>query len=439
MAIAELHIAPARDTRATRDTGVDLVRAFCVLGVVVLHSLMVGVTVTEAGPIFANASDGAAWIIPLSWVFQVMPLFFVIGGFAGYTSYQRSQSRGGTPAAFASARIHRLLLPAVITVTVAAIALTALLAYGVSPEMVGIAGFRFSQPLWFLGVFLLCQVLLPALVKAHERAPWPTVSLIVAAAVAVDVVRHVTGIDGIGFANLAFVWLAAQQLGFFLADGTIPALARRTRKVIGLSAAGALVLAFVFGVYSPDLIANTNPPTTALLLVGLAHTMVVSLIRERLIGWSNHPIGRGLRQFVTPRAMTVYLWHMSVLLTMAGMSAVFAITTGIALPEPSSIEWWLTRPLWLTTALVLTATDAWALARIEARPAPQATRSCPRLVAASTIGIAAVVLLLVLGTTALTGFFAAVMMFVALRLARTRRGPASERAESESLSPSPLR
>jgi peptidoglycan/LPS O-acetylase OafA/YrhL len=420
MAIAEPRSSIT--TTAARDTGIDFVRALCVLGVVVLHSLMVGVTVSDSGPLFANASDGAAWIAPLSWVLQVMPLFFVIGGFAGYTSLRRAQQRGGTAKEFVAARIHRLVLPAVCTIGVVGVVLAILLAGGVPPEMVAIAGYRYGQPLWFLGVFLLCQALLPLFAAAHRRAPWITIMLLVAVAVGVDVLRNATGLDGLGFMNLAFVWLALQQLGFFFADGFIDALPRRTRIVIGLAAIAALVVTFVTGVYSPDLIANINPPTASLLLVGGAHTMMLSLMRGRLAVWSARPLPTRIRTFVTPRAMTIYLWHMPVLLAMAGASAVFAITTGIALPEPSSIGWWLTRPLWLATVFAVTALIALLLAGIESRRIPTPTRSTGRLLAASTIGTAAIVGLLVVGTTPLTATIAVVLLIASLRLSRPRHG-----------------
>ncbi|MES2865653.1 MAG: acyltransferase [Actinomycetota bacterium] len=419
MAIAEPR---SSSTRATRDTGIDLVRALCVLGVVLLHSMMVGVTVTDSGPLFANASDGSWWITPLSWVLQVMPLFFVIGGFAGYTSLRRAQQRGGTAKEFVAARIHRLVLPAVVTIGVVGIVLTVLLANGVPADLVAIAGYRYGQPLWFLGVFLLCQALLPLFAAAHRRAPWITITLIVAAAVAVDAVRNATGIDGVGFVNLAFVWLALQQLGFFFAEGRIDALTRRTRIVIGISAVAALVTTFLTGTYSPDLIANINPPTASLLLVGVAHTMLLSILRDRVASWSRLPLPSRFLTFVTPRAMTIYLWHMPVLLAMAGASAVFAMTTGIALPEPSSIEWWMTRPLWLVTVVALTAGIAFLLAGIEARRIPTPTRSAGRLVTASAVGTVAIVGLLVVGTTPVTASVAVVLLIASLRLARPARG-----------------
>lgn len=414
--------APQHEPSPRRDTGIDLVRALCVLGVVVVHAMMVGVTITDSGPLFFNASEGSAWITPFSWVMQVMPLFFVIGGFAGHTAFLRTSRRGGTGPDFVAARIHRLLLPAVVTISVVGIGLAALSLYGVPNELIAIAGYRFGQPLWFLGVFLLCQVLLPTLVTAHGRAPWLTIGLLTAASIAVDAVRIGTGIEIIGVLNLAFVWLTLQQLGFFLADGRIGSLTRRVRKIIGLAAVTGLVLSFAFGVHSPDLIANINPPTTALLLVGVAHTMLMSLMRDRLNVWSRGSVGSRIREFVTPRAMTIYLWHMPVLLAMAGISAVFAIVTGFVLPEPSSFEWFATRPLWLVVTFFLVAGVAWALAGIEARPAPTPTRATARLVTASAIGITAVIGLLVLGATPVTAAIAALMMITALRLSQVRRG-----------------
>ena len=47
---------------AGRDTAIDFLRAVCVAGVVLLHAIMVGVTVVDGSPVFANASEGSWWI-----------------------------------------------------------------------------------------------------------------------------------------------------------------------------------------------------------------------------------------------------------------------------------------------------------------------------------------------------------------------------------------
>lgn len=426
MAIVEAPPASSPHASAPRgrDTAIDFLRALCVTGVVLLHAIMVGVTVTDAGPVFENASDGTWWILPVSWALQVMPLFFVIGGFAGFLAHGRGRERGQTDAAFVAARIHRLLRPAVLVIGVAGVLLAALLVAGVPGHLVAIAGFRFAQPLWFLGVFLLCQALLPSLAAAHRRAPVAALGLLAGAAVLVDVVRAHTGADGLGFLNLAFVWLTLQQLGFFLADGTIDALSRRARVAAATTALAALIGAFVTGIYSPDLVANINPPTGALLLVGIVHLTLVSLFRARIARFSRRPIAARFSDFVNRRTMTIYLWHMPMLLAMAGAVALHALATGTVLPEPSSAAWWAGRPVWLLAALVLSALVAVALTRFENRPAPAATGSHRRLALATGTGVGVVALLLVVGTTPVTAGVAVLGLLTALRLARRSRQPA---------------
>ncbi len=408
-----------------RDAAIDLLRAICVTGVVLLHAIMVGVTVVDGGPVFANASEGAWWIIPVSWVLQVMPLFFVIGGFAGHVAYRRSQARGGTASDFIAARVHRLLRPALFAIAVIGVALAALSVAGVPGDIITTAGFRYSQPLWFLGVFLGCQALLPALSKAHARRPLVAVAALVSASIIVDVVRASSGLEGLGFFNLAFVWLALQQFGFFLADGTVDRLARATRAIVGTAALTALIAAFATGIYSPDLIANINPPTAALLLVGVVHLSAVSLLRDRIDALSRRPVAAAFGAFVNRRTMTIYLWHMPVLLAMAGFSAIASLVGGIALPEPGSVAWWGSRPIWLSVALSLTAAMAVSLARIETQPSPRSSDRTHRIVLAAVLGIASVVLLLVAGTTALTAAVAAGGMLLSLRIARRSHQTAS--------------
>lgn len=428
MAIVEAPPASAPHTASPqgRDPGIDVLRALCVTGVVLLHAIMVGVTVTDAGPVFENASDGTWWIVPVSWALQVMPLFFVIGGFAGFLAHARGRARGVTDTAFVAARIHRLLRPAVLAIAVAGALLATLVIAGVPGHLVATAGFRFAQPLWFLGVFLLCQALLPVLAAAHRRAPLATLMLLAASALLVDLVRGQSGIDGVGFLNLAFVWLTLQQLGFFLADGTIQSLSRRTRMLVAAAALLLLIGGFATGVYSPDLVANINPPTGALLLVGVVHLGLVSLLRDRLTLFSRRTAPAAFSAFVNRRTMTIYLWHMPVLLAMAGVTALVATATHTALPEPSSAAWWAGRPLWLVTALALSALVAVVLARVENRRPPRATASVRRLAVATVIGIAAIAMLLVTGTTVLTAVLAVAGLLSALRLARSSRHPARD-------------
>ena len=109
---------------ATRDPVIDLVRVLCVAVVVVGHMLMIGAAVRPGrGLVVERTLLETDWIGPVSWIAQIMPLFFVVGGFAGIGAWRRLEASGGTAADFIRTRILRLARPS--------IALFAALAVGV--------------------------------------------------------------------------------------------------------------------------------------------------------------------------------------------------------------------------------------------------------------------------------------------------------------------
>ncbi|GAA1489149.1 acyltransferase family protein [Brachybacterium sacelli] len=403
---------------ATRDTGIDLVRALCLLAILVLHGLQVSVTLGTSGPILEYATRGASWYPPLTWILQVMPVFFVIGGFAGLVAHRRSLARGGTSTGFVAGRVHRLLLPAVVTIGAVGLVLALLLGAGAPAELIGQVGMRYSEPLWFLGVFLACQALLPAQLALHERAPWALLAALATAAVGVDVLRSATGLDALGYANLAFVWLALQQLGFFLAEGRLDRLPVAVRSAAGVAAVAALVLAVATGAWSADLIAHMNPPTTALLLVGLAQTLLISLLRAPLVALSIRPRLAALTRFVTAHSMTIYLWNLPMLLLAAGVSAQLAMLGAGVLPAPPSLGWWTTRPAWLVVTVLLTAGAGWLLGGIERRRMPNTTGSSQHVLQAVLLALVAVLLILLAGATPVTAAVAVGLGMIALRRIR---------------------
>src|SRR5699024_10663408 len=186
-------------------------------------------------------------------------------------------------------RVHRLLVPALAPLAVFAVALTALAALGVPEELLREAGLRWREPLWFLAVFLGVQALLPRLLSIHDRAPWTSLLTLVRTAVLVDMTRAGTGSDAIVYANLAFVWLTLQQAGLLLADGQLERLPGPGRLAAAIASVAVLAIMVLAGVLSPDLIAHLNPPTTALLVLGAAQTMSLSLLRPRLISLARRP------------------------------------------------------------------------------------------------------------------------------------------------------
>lgn len=435
---------PVRSAPAPRDAAMDLVRAACLVVVVALHAFMAGITVTGGEIGVTNVVIGQAWFAPMSWIVQMMPLFFIVGGFAGITQWRRMRSRGDSPVTFVTGRLQRLAVPAIAAFGVIGAGLAIALVAGVSPDLVAELGFRMAQPMWFLGVYVGATALVPLLTWAHERAPWATLSAMVLGVVAVDAMRLSTGIEALGYLNLAFVWLAVQQLGFWWADGRVGALPRG-RLVAGL-VASLVTLAGLFasGAYSPDMYENLNPPTVCLVVLGAAQLFAFALAAPRLRRVAARPRVAAAVDAVGSRSMTIYLWHMPALVLFA------AILVGVGVPfaDPLSLGWWLTRPAWLigvgvATALLVLLTDRFERRRMPAPGASASTgagaaraaakaASAPvpvsgrRTALAVVLGMAGVVAVLVGGFTPLTAAIAVACLVVSLRLSRGR--PALRRA-----------
>lgn len=403
--------------RTARDTSIDLARAWCLVIVVGLHAFMVGVSVSSGAAQLENAMDGWSGFAALSWLVQVMPLFFVLGGFSSLTQWSRLRTTGVTAHSYVARRMQRLLPPAFAAIGVTAVALFALTLSGVPSEIVAIAGFRMGQVLWFLGVYLLCTAAVPLMVLLHRRAPRATVGGLAAIVVAVDAVRLVTEVQAIGFANLLFVWLLLQQFGFFLAEDRLPA---RRGSLLGgaLVALGALLALCVSGVYSPDLYENLNPPTVALVLLGTAQLFLFQLARPALRKAAGvGPVAAAMNA-VNARAMTIYSWHMLVLIGLAGL---LLVTVGEGLPEPLSAAWWITRPAWFVVVAIcvgvvvaLVGRREVAAARIRSELSPPAWRAVTAFVLASS----GVLLVLISGAAPAAWLAGAVLLLLSLRTAR---------------------
>ncbi|MFP3466384.1 acyltransferase family protein [Leifsonia sp. SIMBA_070] len=406
-----------------RDSAVDLVRAACLVVVVLLHGLMVGVSAGPSGLVLENALDRWSGLAALTWVAQVMPLFFVLGGFSGYGQWMRLREGGVGYGGYLRLRVQRLLAPAAAAVAATAVLLAALSLAGVPAEVVAVAGYRASQPLWFLAVYLLCAAALPPLVAAHRRAPVITVVALGGAVAAVDALRGATGVGALGFANLAFVWLLVQQLGFWIASGDRLPAGRRGRLLVAGAALSTLLIACASGVYSFDLYADLNPPNGALVLLGVAQAALFLAARDRLRAVAARRPVAAVTGWIGARAMTIYAWHMSALLALAGL----LIATGAPLPEPLSGAWWATRPLWLLAVVAGVAAVATVASRVETSPASAGRASSVpeggipgyRALLAAAAGAAGVVLILLAGATLAGWVGGLALMLGALRIARS--------------------
>ncbi|WP_448811453.1 acyltransferase family protein [Agromyces bauzanensis] len=370
---------------ARRDVVVDLARVACVLLVVVIHLLMIGVGLDASGAIVVSRPlEAQPWFDAATWVGQIMPLFFALGGFTGLTSWRSLQRRGGTAADFIRARTMRLATPALALFAFFAVVLGAATLAGVDPALLETVAAGTGTPLWFLAAFLLAQCLVPLLARLHERAPWVTLATLAGAAVLVDAVRVATGVVDVGLLNLVFVWGFAQQLGFWYADGWFR---RRTSpRLVGLAATAYLLVwpGVEAGWYSPDMLTNLNPPTVPLMLLGVAQVSLLSLLHAPLKLLMSSRAAQAAVFLIGSRAMTLYLWHLPVIIVIAGLSL---LVPGAA-PEPASAAWWAGRPVVFVVVLAVVWLVSVPLARFETVTA--AVHDGFRRPAAAAVVIAAV-------------------------------------------------
>ncbi|MCS5485658.1 acyltransferase [Curtobacterium flaccumfaciens pv. beticola] len=345
-----------RQAIAQRDLVVDLVRTACVVLVVVVHITMVGVAVGPDGIAVTSPLQEAPWYVAATWVGQVMPLFFVVGGFASAVGWRSTVARGGGARDFVATRLVRLFRPAIPLFLVLAVALGTATALGTPPELLGEVAFGIGSPLWFLAAYGITQCCVPLMARLHARAPWRTLGALLVLAAAVDAVRFATGVAEVGLLNLGPVWLFAQQLGFLWADGWF---ARRSRLVlVGGAVAGyvALVPLTSVGLWAPDMLQDLNPPMLPLAFLAVAQACLVQLVHGPL---SRLMRTRGAQAavFVVGRdGMVVYLWHLPLFIALNGI----ALLLGAPFPEPGSAVWWATRPV----ALVVVLAVAIGIARV---------------------------------------------------------------------------
>lgn len=368
-----------------RDLTLDIARVFCVLLVVVIHLLMVGVGVTPDGQLVVQSPTesplgSAPWFAGATWVGQIMPLFFVVGGFASITAWRSLVRRGEGAAQYVRNRVLRLAQPALPLYLFYLVVIGGAQLVGVDPALVTLAVQGAASPLWFLAAYTLCQALVPVMVGWHTRAPRATLAVLLAGAVVVDAARYGTGIDEIGLLNLFFVWLFVQQLGFWYADGWFAARSWWQLVLIAVVAYATLFPMTIWGPYSDDMLTNLNPPTLPLIALAIGQACILRLLRPALARLMNTHAARAVVFVVGARIMTIYLWHLPVILMLTG--AGLLIPGGA--PEPGSSAWWWSRPVLFVLVLAAVFGLSFLVGRWEA---PREITSTPP---GAVVGIAAI-------------------------------------------------
>ncbi len=340
----------------SRNRSVDFFRAVAMLAVAFGHWAAIDVRLDDAGAISAgNALEHAPQMSWITWMFQVMPLFFVVGGFSSAMSLDAHNARGGRPQDWIIARLRRMLAPTVILAGtwLAILSLGTVTDFGSMAAQGAVAA---AIPLWFLANYTIDTAIAPTVLPAFRRNPRLVVGGGLAAFVALEVVRF-AGVPYLPQLNWVLGWLLFQVAGFAWKDGLLPSGAKLAAIAGGLWAAA--LAAVTVGPYPismvnvPDLAHSpTAPPTLALMLFGGAYSATALCFAPAINRW----LGRSSRSWAAvvaanTVAMSVYLWHMTaaviagVGLYALGLLPTAAVGTG---------AWWIQKlPLVALSALIL--------------------------------------------------------------------------------------
>ncbi len=386
--------ALAAATPDSRERFIDLLRGLSILVVALGHWLLAVVTV---GPDGALAGDNALRDVPVlrgaTWLFQVMPLFFLVGGYANAVSWRSARRRGTPYGTWLAGRVQRLLGPTTVFVAVWTVVAAGLAVAGVAGGALTLGARLVAVPLWFLAVYVVVIAVAPAMLRLHERYGLVVPLALAGAAAVIDALVR-AGVPLVGWANFALVWLVPQQLGFAWVDGRLTRR-RATAGVVAALGLGALVVLTTVGPYPVSMVGvpgaastNNSPPTVALVALTVLQLGLALLVRPAADRWLARPRVWTAVIAVNARAMTLFLWHLTALV----LVAVTVVPTGILGDHAAgSTGWWLTRPAWLlvlAVALVPLVALFGRFERLGGRPAPVAPTRAVVGVGALTVAFA---------------------------------------------------
>ncbi|MCU1576224.1 MAG: hypothetical protein JWP70_928 [Leifsonia sp.] len=355
-------VAASAVSSAGRDPVMDLARVICLALVVSGHLLMLGAFVSGHNALVIERTLLLQpWFTPVTWIAQVMPLFFVVGGFAGARSWRRTEARGGSPAEFILGRVQRLARPAVPLLAALAVAILVMQLSGLAPTAVAQIASGVASPLWFLAAYTFSQAYLPGMAALHAIAPIRTLAGLAVAAIALDVLRYSTGIVALGLFNMIFVWLFIQQLGIWAEGGWFAARSRLNLVILAIASYVTLGVITTLGPYPANMLDNLNPPTVALAVLAMAQFAILTLLHPLLKRAMDNRTVQLVVAGVSSRLMTVYLWHLPVLALIVGV----LLLTPLPMPAPGSAAWWATRPLILLAAILALVGISRVLGRFE--------------------------------------------------------------------------
>ena len=359
-------------TPPQRDRAVDALRALAIAGVIGGHWLVTALVTGSShhGTVLRDDSPLATmpWLAPLSWVFQTLAVFFLVGGYSAARGYRGQGKAEYLP--WLRKRMVRLARPIVALAAVWVPVTVGMWLAGVPAATVHTIVFLVISPLWFLGVYAVLTALTPAAMWLVRRfGAWAAAFPVAVVAVA-DLVRFgLHGPSWVGWVNLPAGWLVPYLIGIAWAQGLL-----RGRRVpahmlvAGGAATAALIVwagypASMVGVNGAH-ISNLNPPTLAAVTFGIAQCGLALLLRDPLARLMRRPLAWAAIAMVNLSAMTLFLWHQTAFVAVSSAGLLAGRVPGL-LTAPAGGLWVAERLAWLPVFAIMLSGLWLAFRRVE--------------------------------------------------------------------------
>ncbi|MDR3657412.1 MAG: acyltransferase [Mycobacterium sp.] len=361
--------------RPARNLAVDFYRVSGVVLIVLGHWLAGSVTYHDGQFGRENPLLDMPWTQWLTWIFQAVPVFFFVAGYAGAVSWaHRRDADGFSREAWIRHRLARVLGPTTVYVALVSVVVVVLQALGVAGYVLEYAGWAVAMHLWFLAVYVLVVSLTPVAIAAQRRWGLRPVLALAAGVVIVDAVSLAGHVPYLGWLNYLLCWGLLYQLGIAWHGGLF---AGRRPVMLAAGSAVALALLIRLGPYPVSMIGvpgqaieNTTPPTVAMLAYGCTQVGLAAAVAPALNRLLRPRLVQRALSTANANVMALYLWHMVPVVIVAFVGYPAGL---IPQPHEGTAAWWLVRLEWIAILSLVTAVEIillWSLRRFFAAPLP---------------------------------------------------------------------
>jgi surface polysaccharide O-acyltransferase-like enzyme len=358
----------AARTPESRNRYVDFLRAVSILMVISGHWLVAAPYVVDGQLTLSSMLAYQRWTQLLTWAFQVMPVFFFVGGYSNGVSWQAAGRDGRSYAEWLNGRLQRLIGPVLPLLAVWAVLGIVGHLSGVRPEMVKAGSQMALIPIWFLAVYIGVVVLVPLTHAAWRRFGMASFWVLAIAVAVDDLLFFAADLTALGWLNYGFIWVAVHQLGYAWREGKLQsgwrALAWTVAGLailIGLVTVGPHPLSMVS--VPGEEVSNSLPPKLPMLLLGMIQIGLALSLEAPFRRWLERPVPWTATVLVNGMIMTIFLWHLTASTLVTGLALQLG-SVGLTV-EPGSGAWWAARPLWLALSVLALAPLALVFGRFE--------------------------------------------------------------------------